>query len=197
MRAAHRRRRGRAAHADDRADPHHHAAGRGRRGRTTSGVPARRGRAARRAHQREIDRLEVTTRDKAAVAAELALLNHRLEERVAERTSELTRAEIFSRTVLDTAGDAIVTLDRGGHLRSWNAAAEQIFGYARDEVVGRHVSMLRPPGPARNIPFDPASVGKRREAEGWRKDGSTVASESTCARRRPKRARCTWPSSAI
>ena len=33
---------------------------------------------------------------------------------------------------------AIYMLDLDGHVRSWNAGAEQIKGYSADEIVGQH-----------------------------------------------------------
>lgn len=46
--------------------------------------------------------------------------------------------------VLDTARDAIVSIDRHGVITLFNRTAEAIFGYSADEVLGRNVSMLMP-----------------------------------------------------
>ena len=43
------------------------------------------------------------------------------------------------------SGDAIVSKDLNGIVRSWNKAAEQIFGYTEAEMVGRPVTLLHPP----------------------------------------------------
>jgi two-component system sensor kinase FixL len=48
------------------------------------------------------------------------------------------------RSVIDTAPDAIVTIDRDGRVDSFSPAAEQIFGYRAEEVIGRNVNMLMP-----------------------------------------------------
>ncbi|HNQ23992.1 MAG TPA: PAS domain S-box protein [Phycisphaerae bacterium] len=40
---------------------------------------------------------------------------------------------------------AVITADPRGRIRSWNAAAQQMFGYRADEVVGRAVTILVPP----------------------------------------------------
>src|SRR3954469_21383463 len=47
------------------------------------------------------------------------------------------------RLVIDEAKDfAIFLLDADGTVISWNAGARRMFGYAEEEIVGRHFSML-------------------------------------------------------
>lgn len=48
------------------------------------------------------------------------------------------------RAIFDTAGDGIISIDEQGVIRSFNQAAANMFGYTRDEVLGRDVSMLMP-----------------------------------------------------
>jgi two-component system sensor histidine kinase/response regulator len=48
------------------------------------------------------------------------------------------------RAILSTAPDGIVTLDTAGHIVSCNPASELIFGYAAEEMVGKHVKLLVP-----------------------------------------------------
>jgi two-component system, cell cycle sensor histidine kinase and response regulator CckA len=50
----------------------------------------------------------------------------------------------FTQAILDTAGEAIVSLDRHGVVRSFNRAAERMFGWAEADVVGSHVDRLMP-----------------------------------------------------
>jgi PAS domain S-box-containing protein len=56
--------------------------------------------------------------------------------------SRLTSAEIdkryFSRFAERTL-DAITLLDPNGHIQYWNKQAERMFGWDRDQVVGRHI----------------------------------------------------------
>ncbi|MFV2066677.1 MAG: PAS domain S-box protein, partial [Pirellulales bacterium] len=47
--------------------------------------------------------------------------------------------------ILDSAVDAIITIDTRGRIESFNRAAERMFGYTADEFVGRDVSLLMPP----------------------------------------------------
>ena len=48
------------------------------------------------------------------------------------------------RAVLNTAADAIVTIDSKGQLLAFNLGAEKMFGYSSREVVGENVSTLMP-----------------------------------------------------
>ena len=50
--------------------------------------------------------------------------------------------EAHIQAVLDTTVDGIITIDVGGVIRSFNPAAERIFGYAASEAVGRNVQIL-------------------------------------------------------
>jgi PAS domain S-box-containing protein len=48
--------------------------------------------------------------------------------------------------IVQHASDAIVSADRDGAIRSWNPAAERLFGYRPEEVIGRPVTLMAPPG---------------------------------------------------
>ena len=65
------------------------------------------------------------------------ILISRLLGRLHLHARELTQAEERTRLVLDTAPDAFITLDRDGVITTWNAAAERLFGWTKDEAVGR------------------------------------------------------------
>jgi PAS domain S-box-containing protein len=54
-----------------------------------------------------------------------------------ERQAALRQSEVRTRLVLDSAPDAFITLDRDGIIRSWNLAAERLFGWPAAEAVGR------------------------------------------------------------
>jgi len=45
---------------------------------------------------------------------------------------------------VDNAADAIVAADAQGSIVFWNAAAERIFGYTRDEALGRSLDIIIP-----------------------------------------------------
>ncbi len=61
-----------------------------------------------------------------------------------QRLKALRESENRFRTLAETASDAIVTIDDTGRIVLVNRAAEKVFGYARQEMVGRELGMLVP-----------------------------------------------------
>ena len=59
-----------------------------------------------------------------------------------EQAARDSEAQI--RAILDTAVDAIITIDDRGRIESFNRAAQKMFGYEQEEVIGRNVNMLMP-----------------------------------------------------
>jgi len=74
----------------------------------------------------------------------LRQLNESLEQQVAERTRDLQEREEYLRAILETAVDAIITIDRHGIIQSANPAAERMFGYSAAEMLGQNVNLLMP-----------------------------------------------------
>jgi two-component system, LuxR family, sensor kinase FixL len=54
----------------------------------------------------------------------------------------LREREAYLRSILDTIPDAMIVIDDGGIIQSFSRAAEDLFGYAADEVLGRKVEVL-------------------------------------------------------
>ena len=65
-----------------------------------------------------------------------------LEERISQRTSEITRQKQFFEALVLNSPIAIVTLDNEHHILSCNPAFEQLFGYTQEEVIGRDLDHL-------------------------------------------------------
>ncbi len=45
-------------------------------------------------------------------------------------------------TILDTAAEGIITFDSNGMIESFNQAAEQLFGYGHEKIIGKHIGGL-------------------------------------------------------
>jgi PAS domain S-box-containing protein len=52
----------------------------------------------------------------------------------------LRRAEEKTRLIVDTALDAVVTMDADGIIASWNKQAETVFGWSQSEAIGRRMA---------------------------------------------------------
>jgi PAS domain S-box-containing protein len=65
----------------------------------------------------------------------------RMELELADRLS----ASHFLASIIRSSQDAIVSKGLDGIIRSWNGAAERMFGYTAADAIGRHISMLIPP----------------------------------------------------
>ncbi len=63
-------------------------------------------------------------------------------EEVKQSQENLRRAEEKTRLMIDTALDAVVTMDAQGTVTSWNKQAEISFGWSSSEAIGRHMSNL-------------------------------------------------------
>src|SRR5262249_54884623 len=93
--------------------------------------------------------------------------------------------------ILEAAQDAIITMDQQLNIREFNPAAEQMFGYARLDILGRNVQMLMPEADrSANLgalsdyhaggrgPF----AGRQLELRGLKADGTEFPIELTVAR---------------
>ncbi len=70
----------------------------------------------------------------------LQRLNAELEQRVAERTSELARASAYNRSLIEAAVDPLVTIGPDGKITDVNAATEAATGRTRKELIGTDFS---------------------------------------------------------
>jgi len=56
----------------------------------------------------------------------------------------LQESEERFRSVVDTAGDAVISIDADGKTVYWNRAAETIFGYEAGEMIGKPITEIMP-----------------------------------------------------
>src|SRR5690606_24514919 len=94
--------------------------------------------------------------------------------------NELYATEQLMAAVVESAVEGIITIDTQGIMQTANAAACRIFGYDREEMVGKNVSMLMPSPDrdqhdgylARYVQTGVAGIiGKGREVTALRKGG--------------------------
>ncbi len=98
----------------------------------------------------------------------------------------LRESEARLRAVVETAVDAIITIDERGIINAFNPAAERLFGYPAAEVTGRNVALLMP-SPDREAhdgyiqrylrTGEKRIIGIGREVMVRRRDGSTFPVE--------------------
>lgn len=71
--------------------------------------------------------------------------NLQLQREIIERNKaekELRQAQKYARSIIDSSLDMIVATDIDYNINEFNAAAESTFGYSREEVLGKSISML-------------------------------------------------------
>lgn len=67
--------------------------------------------------------------------------------------------------IVESSEDAIISITLDGIMASWNAGAEQIFGYRAEETIGRSISILLPPNGADEIPKNLGKIGRGEKVE--------------------------------
>jgi PAS domain S-box-containing protein len=114
-----------------------------------------------------------------SAAGVVIVLQDITEQKKAEQ--EISESELKFRSVIQTAGDAIIMADSKGRVVSWNNGAENIFGYTPEEMLGENVVKLMPErlrhlheaGMERVSQHDKPNIqGKTLELTGRRKDGT-------------------------
>ena len=97
-------------------------------------------------------------------------------------TSTIEEKEATLNAFIDNSIEVIITIDEAGTVQSANPAAERLFGYPAEEILGKNVKMLMPEpfhgehdGYLQNYmrTGDAKVIGIGREVIGLRKDGST------------------------
>ncbi len=108
----------------------------------------------------------------------------------------LLESEEMARGIIETALDAFIQMDEDGRVIGWNPQAEALFGWSRDEVIGKALGDLIVPerlrarhtaGVARFLQGGGSTIlGKRIEIDALRRDGTEIKVELkvTALRRR-------------
>lgn len=104
--------------------------------------------------------------------------------------SHLRDVEALTRTILEKAGDGIITYEAGGVIRSFNRAAVRILGYEAEDVLGTKVWNLVSGTTSEGARLDTEEVAHLGEAslvEGYCKDGRRLALEVSLSKVRTAR----------
>jgi two-component system, cell cycle sensor histidine kinase and response regulator CckA len=99
---------------------------------------------------------------------------------------QAARAQAWLASIIESAHDAVISLDLQGRIRTWNPGAERIYGYTAAEIIGRSNDLLTPVDDQANVHRLQAAlaVSERTEeyqAERVRKDGTAVTVMVTLA----------------
>jgi PAS domain S-box-containing protein len=107
------------------------------------------------------------------------------ESRLAQET--LRESEQLARGIIDTALDAFVQIDESGSILNWNSQAEAIFGWPRQDALGKHFLELLISGADRKelkaalkrflASGQEQILGRRREIVARRRDGKEFKAE--------------------
>jgi PAS domain S-box-containing protein len=125
--------------------------------------------------------------------------HERIEQELKQRILEAAEAEERMRSALNCVVDGIICIDDHGAVTTFNPAAERIFGYAAQEVIGQNVKMLMPEPYHDQHDGYIASylrtgqakiIGIGREVVGRRKDGSTFPMDLAISEFRLGQGRC-------
>jgi PAS domain S-box-containing protein len=63
---------------------------------------------------------------------------------VSKVRTALRRSEAEFRSVMESAIDAIISVDAEGRIRSWNSAASALFGFAESDILGELIEIIIP-----------------------------------------------------
>ncbi len=112
---------------------------------------------------------------------------NRQEKRARDAVEALLAGQQASRAIIDTALDAVLLVDAGGLIAGWNPAAERIFGWRSDEVLGQPLANLIIPPRLRDAhnralgrllkTGEGPIFGQRLELAALRRDGSEFPAE--------------------
>jgi PAS domain S-box-containing protein len=82
--------------------------------------------------------IDITERKR--IEQELKRHRDNLQQLVDERTAVLEQQAM----IIDQIHDSVVSTDLQGHIVSWNRGAQRMFGYSKEEAIGRHISFVYP-----------------------------------------------------
>ncbi len=77
-------------------------------------------------------------------------VNKALQEQISKNSRDLALAEALLENIVEHSGHILITVDVKGRIVTWNKRAEEIFGFSKDYILHKSVSLL-------DIDNDPAA----------------------------------------
>jgi PAS domain S-box-containing protein len=130
--------------------------------------------------------LKLYNREELLAVLSRAIAGGQMAQRITEVEQDLQTSEERYQLVVQASKDVIVLADAQGQIIGWNKAAQDLFGYQADEILGRSLTTIMPvryhaahlqgiehyrtTGQARVL-------GQTLEVQGLRKDGSEIPIE--------------------
>jgi PAS domain S-box-containing protein len=87
--------------------------------------------------------------DRKRIEEELRRANEELDQR---KTRELRDSQTRMSLIVNSSQDAIIGKNLDGIITHWNNGAEEIYGYAAQEIIGKPITVLAPPDRGDEIP---------------------------------------------
>ncbi len=145
---------------------------------------------ARKPKQQLIDELRSLRRQLTAAQRKAFGAHKETKEKALQiKLDELSHEHALLSEIIDIAADAIISIDQNQHIVRFNQGAQHVFGYSREEIIGRSVDMLLPSQfraahktYVRNFEHsdsDSRWMDRRGEIAGRRKDGTTFPARAT------------------
>ena len=104
----------------------------------------------------------------------------------AEEALKMSEAKYYN--LIEHANDAIISTNKEGVVIGFNKKAEEMLGYSRDEIVGKHITLLSPPSDRERErkaleglkkTKTLGVIGKTLEGKGLKKNGQEIPVESS------------------
>jgi len=148
---------------------------------------------ARKTKQQLIDELRTLRRQLTAAQRRASGTHKGTKEKALERKlDDLSNDHALLSEIIDIAADAVISIDQSQHIVRFNQGAQQVFGYSRQEIIGRPVDILLPSQfraahktyvqNFERSDSDSRWMDRRGEIAGRRKDGTTFPARATISK---------------
>ena len=148
---------------------------------------------ARQTKQQLIDELRSVHRQLTAAQRRASAAHKNTTEKALQiKLDELSQDYALLSDIIEIAADAIISIDKDRHITRFNKGAQHVFGYSRQEMVGKSINMLLPrqfradhKAHLRNFENSDSEsrlMDRRGEIAGLRKDGTSFPARATISR---------------